>query len=578
MLNQKSNEKIVRLLLFIFILGLVCSLALLLPQVRNFIIDIGEKALGRSLSREYWMRVLWRYSAVIAALCAAPSISILLPSSNLERTQKFFSLLCIAVIGVSIAAIISMQIRVRSLWLDEAFLAASIVTRDWSNLLVPPLDNMQSAPALYVIAVKLLGGLLGYSEFSLRLFSFFAFIGLLLCTKEFSKKVLNYSNYQTAFVVAMSASLPTFIWYANELKPYISDALFVVLTLLCYFYYTQGKIKLPALTVLCVIFFGFSTPVIFFIGGIFIYEFIASAIAKNTKKALLVFLAGFTILVLSSLYFRWWHLPVLGGMQIFWDDHAERTSLIVRLRGLFRGSGNSNSSFLGFLVPFALLGAFPLIKAKNRIAWSTLISFILVFSASLLGFWPLRGRLWLFLPAIVLIFTPAGIDFVRNKIKYEKITNLIVFISLTALILFSSIHSLGYFGDGMYFHNQEVNPLIYHVKNNINEGEKLYVCSFARFTFEFKNGYGTKRIGNVYMDNIIFGRSREQWNQNILGDELRSIIEHERVYLLFQHHSHRGRRRIYPGLDVLQNYGTLIEVMNFHRTPLYFFERHPDSF
>ena len=160
-----------------------------------------------------------------------------------EHREKIFVYASIGIVVMSVIVIIIMYVKCRSLWLDEASLARSIVSRNWPELLVPPLSNNQSAPVLYVIAVKLIGSIFGYSDFSLRIFSFLAFIGLLVCETTFLKRVLNYSNYKTAFVVVISALLPAYIWYSNELKPYISDAFFVVLTFLLYFYYTQDKIK-----------------------------------------------------------------------------------------------------------------------------------------------------------------------------------------------------------------------------------------------------------------------------------------------------------------------------------------------
>jgi hypothetical protein len=58
---------------------------------------------------------------------------------------------------MSVIVIIIMYVKCRFLWLDEASLARSIVSRNWPELLVPPLSNNQSAPVLYVIVVKLIG-------------------------------------------------------------------------------------------------------------------------------------------------------------------------------------------------------------------------------------------------------------------------------------------------------------------------------------------------------------------------------------------------------------------------------------
>ena len=70
----------------------------------------------------------------------------------------------------------------RSLWLDEAWLAEGIVTRDLLHLLSSSLPNIQSAPGGYLMVVKLLTLLLGESENVLRLYSLFSFLLRLLST------------------------------------------------------------------------------------------------------------------------------------------------------------------------------------------------------------------------------------------------------------------------------------------------------------------------------------------------------------------------------------------------------------
>ncbi|MCL1947663.1 MAG: hypothetical protein FWF51_11040 [Chitinivibrionia bacterium] len=434
---------------------------------------------------------------------------------------------------MSVIVRIIMYIKCRSLWLDEAFLAESIVSRNWLELLASPLSNNQSAPVLYVIAVKAICSLFGYSEFSLRIFSLFAFIGLLICETIFMKKVFNFSNKKIAFVVVMTALLPSYIWYSNELKPYMSDALFAVLTILLYFYYTQNKIKLPILTALYVLILGFSSPAIFFIGGVLFSEFLVAVFNKNKKNIICISLSGIVILAIFGLYYHWWLSPASESMKIYWDNYAARISIINRIIDIFKNEGNSDSKIVWLFVPFALLGFYSLIRQKHKITYSIGLSMFFVFLASAIGKWPLSGRLWLFLPVIVLIFTPIGLYFIYDKIKYKKITEIVGLFILSVIIVCSMVYCAQYVGDKCYFHKQEVNPLIHYVQENIKEDEKLYVYPRAKFAFNYKNGYGSTKIGNVAKDNIIFGKDRDQWNENIVGNELLSILENKKVYLIW---------------------------------------------
>jgi len=609
MINKERVEKILKCLV---IFAIACCCVLLLPQVRRFIIEITEKIIGRELKdHSKWMRMQLRYS--LYAICLFSFILILLFFKIFlliftkcclvilekfrklllrfakyclvildefrkiflrfakyclvildEFGKKIFVIASIVIVLMSIIVRIIMYIKCRSLWLDEAMLAESIVSRNWFELLVPPLSNLQSAPVFYVIAVKFICQIFGYSEFTLRVFSLLSFFGLLICEGVLLKKAFNFENLKIAFVVAMTALLPSYIWYSNELKPYMGDAFFVVLIFLLYYFYTQEKIKLPLLTILFILVLGFSTPAIFFVGGIIFFEFLIAIFNKNKKQIFKIVISGTTVLIIFGLYYYWWMLPVTEGMKNFWGmPHVKD------LLNLFSsGAGNSDSSIIKYLIPFAILGIYSLSKLKNKIAFSAVLSLIFVFLASLIGYWPLTPRLWLFLPVIVLVFTPVGIEFIYNKIKYKIFIDFIEYFLYLTIIICLSINCLRYINDKMYYSTEEVNSLIHYVKENIKEDERLYVYPMARAVFEFKNGYNTKKIGNVIQNNIIYGRDRNEWNEDSVGDELLSILENKKTYLLFQHYW----VGIDKGLSVLKYYGTLTEVMNVYNTPLYYFK------
>jgi hypothetical protein len=486
-----------------------------------------------------------------------------------KHGRKIFVCGSIVIIAISIIVRIAMYIKCRSLWVDEAALAESVVNRNWFELLASPLSNNQSAPVLYVVAVKAACSVLGYSEFSLRIFSLLAFIGLLICEAVLLKKAFNLNVYKIASVVAVSALLPTYIWYSNELKPYMGDAFFAVLTVLLYLNYQQKKLNLPVLVVFYIIFMGFSSPAVFFIGGTLLCEFITAVRNKDKKLIFSIFAAGIIIIAVFTLYYTWWIAPASEYMKQYWDKAGSETGIAKQLLYIFSGVSrrNSNSMFLWLFVPAALCGIYSLVKSENKTASSVVLSLLFVIVASLIGKWPLSGRLWLFLPAIVLIFTPAGFDFIAKSSKtMEKIGLRVV----VGIIVFLLINCLSYtVGDKMYLYKQEINPLVAYVRKNIREGEMLYVYEGAENSVRFKNGYTSFRIGNVSADNMIYGKSKEEWKHEDIGDELRSIIENDKVYLIFQHY----QAGIDGGLAVLQNHGTVVKIMDVYDTPLYYFER-----
>jgi hypothetical protein len=553
---QIREEKPEKLLKYGAIFGIAFCSILLLPQVRTFIIEIGENILGRNLDHNYWMQ--WMLNYLLSAIFLFCYI-LVVPIKNIKNFSIFAS---IGIVAMSVIVRMIIYLKCRSLWPDESALAESIVSRNWLELLVPPLSHGQSAPVLYVIAVKSICEIFGYSELSLKIFSLFAFVGLLICEMVFMKKVFNFNNHKIAFVVVMSALLPSYIWYSNELKPYMGDAFFAVLTILLYFYYTQDKIKLPILTALYILIFAFSSPAIFFIGGVFFSEFLIAVFNKNKKAIISISLSGAIILAIFGLYYHWWLGSVSESMKIWWDNNFNSINIIRRIMNIFNPTvGASSAHVVWIFVPFALLGFYSSFRQKNKIAYSIGLSIFLAFFASAIDKWPLAGRLWLFLPAIVLIFTPIGWNFIKDKIKHKKLANIVEFYFLPAIVIFYSLNCLQYTGSKMYNRGLELNPLIHYIQKNIKEDEKLYVQGYARYTFNYKNGYGTARIGS---DNIIFGK---EWNENVVGNELSLILENEKTYLILH------CCEIDKGLAVLRNYGTLTEVMNVYYTPLYYFEK-----
>jgi len=584
-----------------------------------------------------------------------------------------FSALIIVAVGI-VGRTISF-IEYRSLWLDEALLAESIVPRDWTELLAQPLSNGQSAPILYVVVIKAISSIyIGPAEISLRLFSLFSFLWLLVCLWFFLKEILKMDNIKTGFVLSLTAIVPSYIYYSTELKPYMSDAFFVVLALLLYAFYTQNKLSLIKLTVFYLLILGFCTPAIFFIGGILVSEFLSLAFAKDKKHAIHIAISGIIILAVFSLYYYWWLAPAVQDMDTYWNKSLDKSlfevfsivlvislyflytwkklpliylsvfyvliigfcppaiffiggilivellvatfaknkklfvSILIQvssiavifglyylLRTTFVSESLSNflnnpegkaklvneivnifspaETVVGFdsplvyaFVPFAFLGIYSLIKQRNKVAYSVVLSMIFVVLASSIGKWPLSPRLWLFLPAVVFLYSSVGFDFFQknNNIVIRRV----VFCLFFGITLNYAYANLNIFKDGIHHSGEEVNPLIKYVKDNIKNDEILYVYSASVPAFKFKNGYKSFKIGKSTRNNIIYGVNREVWAQNGLVPELYYIIESRKAYLLFSHHW----MGIDPGLSVLSQYGTVTLVKEFHNTPLFYFK------
>jgi hypothetical protein len=109
----------------------------------------------------------------------------------------------------------------RSLWLDECMLALNVAARGFAELL-EPLDYNQAAPVLFLMLERLLVAAAGVSEASLRALPTLAGIALVPLAWAVARRLSG------PMAAALSASLvavsPALVRFANEAKPYGTDA------------------------------------------------------------------------------------------------------------------------------------------------------------------------------------------------------------------------------------------------------------------------------------------------------------------------------------------------------------------
>jgi hypothetical protein len=509
----------------------------------------------------------------------------------LQRTEKygnfFILLFCYFIVAVSIVVRIIMYVKVRSLWLDEAMLAESIITRGFSSLFSGPLVNNQTAPMLYVAVVKILGMLFGYTEASLRIFSLFAFLGVLALEYLILSQIFKIHKIWTALALCLTSTINIYMRYSNELKPYMGDVFFVLFILWMYYLYTHNKIDILVLTASSIGCLLFSTPVVFFIAGIFTVEFVHNLTQKDRKKTVTTIMAGMLVLFVFAVYYLLWLQPVAEseGMINYWKNMRfdifpkNKEEILYDLKLIRSLLGKQNLLYF----PLAVIGFVLTFIKKERMTFVIGASLIFLLIVSSIEKYPFRDRLCLFLFVLnimycFIFFDRANfIDWTKFKILdiRQPQNSSIVKIGLKYFFLIFSFFMLIVNNSGfihfsstkLYLQYEEANPLIEYVKQNIKPGEYLYAYSGAKFIVNYKNGYGNNKIGPVNTDNIIWGGDRNHWINADKTEEFLKIISAKKAYLLFYHHW----LGIDKGLEFLENNGFLHEVGSFYDTSLYYF-------
>jgi hypothetical protein len=154
------------------------------------------------------------------------------------------------------------------IWHDEAFVAASLWNRSFSEL-ARPLEYGQVAPWLFLIVERIAVMGLGYSELTLRLFPTICSILSVVVFRHLASRLLRGWALVLATAVFACAFYP--IRHGNEIKPYSTDLLAAVLLLTLAVEYLRTPESSRWLWIAAAsspILLGLSYPAVFVAGGI----------------------------------------------------------------------------------------------------------------------------------------------------------------------------------------------------------------------------------------------------------------------------------------------------------------------
>jgi hypothetical protein len=156
------------------------------------------------------------------------------------------------------------------LWSDECFLAVNFIKRGYLDLL-QPLENGQIAPLIYLWAERFVVDLLGFSEWSLRLFPLLCGLSSLYLFWKLSTQALDFNGLAVILAVGIFAVSVHPIRHAAEAKPYASDLLVSLMLLVPAVTWLRNRDAIGwlwALTGLGPAAVLLSTPAVFVAGGI----------------------------------------------------------------------------------------------------------------------------------------------------------------------------------------------------------------------------------------------------------------------------------------------------------------------
>jgi len=453
-------------------------------------------------------------------------------------------------------------------------LAYSFSTRTFADLTSSPFELTQSAPVLYLYIVKTITILFGNTEITLRLFSFISYMLTLGAVFLLSKNTLKlkYPLFPTAFIAILSF----FILYSNEFKPYMSDALSVLFVILIYYLYDEKRLTVTPVLIIFVILIWFSNPVCFFIGSILLIELIDSFRKKQFGRTKLCIICSTCVLFSFLIYYIYWLKPVIdaGGMTNFWENHkfplipSSKDDIIHGIQ-LIKAVISHLGLYRNLIFFICVIGFFiNLILIQNKFINIIYTGIFICLFASMLGLYPVKDRLFLFIyPLLVILFF-----FFINELYSSKTSNNIIISAVSLLLLFTSNISSEYLNaENVYKKAQETNFAIEYIIDNINEDESLYVYHSSVPGFAYKNNYNLKELEGKGNE-VIIGKFLFDNNQNI--EDIQLILNKtNNIYILTSHlfESDYYQARITPFLDSLQEHGTLKIVYDKYDTNIYYY-------
>lgn len=317
--------------------------------------------------------------------------------------KKWFYIICLGLIFV-----LGFYLRLKSYLINQSFnhdecaLAWSVLNKSYVELF-EPLRFLQVAPPLFLAFIKTLINVFGTQEYIYRSYSF---VSSVLSIIAFYFLTKNLFNTQKAVIVSnllFALSFPLY-YYASEFKPYSSDVLFSILSLLLII---NLKPKNLSITLLILsLFIWFSFPIIFFI------LVILSLVVFDKKYFLKEKILSFSICLLNAVLFYFiYFLRVFNikcaSMRNYWDSEFLSVDTFIPIIKSMLSFMFSSSFVIPILI---LLGVFAFIKQKHIFIKFVIGLSLVVAIFSLMKLYPLFGRLILFLIPIFIVLLVKSID------------------------------------------------------------------------------------------------------------------------------------------------------------------------
>ncbi len=443
----------------------------------------------------------------------------------------------------------------RSLWLDEALIARSLVSRDYVGLVAEPLQGDQAAPVLWLWGTRLSLDLLGDGERGLRLVSLLAGLASLVLTWRIARRLL--PSVLVPVAVGLVVLSPSLLYFSNEVKPYALDVA-VVLGLILLALRTRHDVRPLALAGAVAVWASFAA--VFVLAGLSVLLILESLRRRGPPAALraaawlsvwLASLGASYVLVLHRLR----NSEVLSSFwgYTFPDGNSDLPAWLVR-RAVDLTRDPLELTFWPVALLLLAIGGWRLARRRPRVALLAFSGLPLALGAAALSAYPFASRLALWLVPLAYIalaaVLPPRVDRGRPLVLGAA--------ALTLVAAPMAAQSLPQ--TTTVLQRNELRPVMEQLAAQKQPGDLVLVDIAAKAPFDFYTG-----LTGLGRDGVILFATREEVGGRC-NDEIALLTGRfatKRVWVVFAHQLQDTQRLGTRGdllariQDVTQRAGTI---------------------
>lgn len=455
----------------------------------------------------------------------------------------------------------------RSLWLDEAYLANSILTYSFKQLLTTPLMHWQAAPPGFLLLQKTAVSLFGTSEYALRLVSLLAGLASIPLFYGVIRRCLG----PTGQIIAMTmfVTLDPLIYYSAEAKQYGLDVTIALAILIIALRFRECPASIGRLLTLAAvgaINLFFSHPAVFTLAGV---GLILAAELLCQRQFILAFRLGCVDLLWAAAFaldyhFFLHHLMHHDGLNAYWAADYMPYDFLGAIRwigaefhGLYDGYGTMWLPLVDTAMIATLIGCVALWRCDRAVLGVLLLPLILTLSAAMIHVYPFGDRLTLFLvPSLVVLIGAGGAMIWESVVPGRRF---IAGLILMSILLPTAVRDVYYVIVPQK--REEIRPILAYIRDHKQPGDTLYVFYISEVPFRYyENRFGLSpdRFGLMDMPTI-FGKPRGADTSTYRSD-LARLRGSGRVWVLITHpHALGGidEEQLFP--QILGQWGKLMD-------------------